>query len=753
MRKIKKSRFIAFVAMILCVALIPIQAKEKETAVFTTPDTSFVEVTSSRHTQPDSTAVAEKKMSTDGFEKKLENDALEVWFRESSASIRIVVKSTGYIWGSLTEDKGVGLNTGWSAFANSLCTIEYYNKDYADARISLSNSGIKADYKWTKNQLHCSFNATKLGISLAFTMTLDKDSLAFAVDEGSLAESGSNVIKSLYFVPFLGSTYKDEINGYMFVPDGCGALIRYNKSTDYVTGFNERVYGLDAGIDQLGVENDLQANRTNDYMVETQNVTMPVYGLVHGAHQNALFTVIEGGQEYSSVVASVAGVTTNYNWVTARFDYRQMYTQAVADSGSGFSRPQVEPNSVNPAIRIYFLSNENADYSGMARLYREKLINQGMLTEKNDSSNIPMRLEVVASEVKDGFLWKSVEKLTSSSEASGFVDELQTLGIDNITMVMRGWQNGGLDGADYSTLKAESKTGGMKGLTTLRDKISGLGGKFYLYVNPVTANEDQISLASKAAVTKSDSYMKIVSSNKTLMYPTQYFIKIGCMTDFINKAHQKLGGFSLSIDKLGAQLYADYSKNQVYSRTDSESQITALLANAGDKPIAMYSPNQYCWKYTNEIFDIPMDNSQYLYETDTVPFLQMVLKGYIDYYAPFSNQGFYSQNSVLKMIEYATYPSFITMNADNYQLSGTPLTDYFSLNFEDWKGTMESVYKTVNGALSQVTGQSIVSHQVIESGVVKISYSGGTAIYVNYNSAPVLTDGIEIPAVGYFVQK
>ena len=53
--------------------------------------------------------------------------------------------------------------------------------------------------------------------------------------------------------------------------------------------------------------------------------------------------------------------------------------------------------------------------------------------------------------------------------------------------------------------------------------------------------------------------------------------------------------------------------------------------------LSLYKPNAYMWKYTKNYFDIPMYSSQYNNYSDSVPFIQIVLKGYMNYYAPFSN--------------------------------------------------------------------------------------------------------------------
>ena len=92
-----------------------------------------------------------------------------------------------------------------------------------------------------------------------------------------------------------------------------------------------------------------------------------------------------------------------------------------------------------------------------------------------------------------------------------------------------------------------------------------------------------------------------------------------------------------------------------------------------EQSVALSRVNSYLWKYTDEYFDIPTSCSQYLFETDTVPFLQIVLKGSMDYYAPYANQGFYTTESILKMAEYGCYPSFMVTASDNHSLTDTPL--------------------------------------------------------------------------------
>lgn len=716
------------------------ETKDNSSAVYM----NTVEIQSNRYTKATPNAVAENRLTLDGYEKMIENNNLEVWFSSDNNSLRIVDKSNGYIWGGLPGDKGIDMNEGWSNFANSICTIEYYNTNASESRLSLSDRNVKSFYEWNEDSFICTFNASKAGILFDFEMKLNEDSVSFSVVKDSLQETGDAKIKALYFMPFLGSAYQDEINGYMFIPDGCGALIRFSKSSSYVTGFDDKVYGLDGSIDSLAPAGTLQANRINEYLVEPNGITLPVFGIAHGNCQNAFLGVIEQGSEYASVIASPAGVVTDYNWSTVRFNYRQMYIQSV--SGNGIPTVQEKKNSIAPKLTYYFLSGDTANYSGMATLYREKLLEQNMLNKKRENASIPLRLELVGATVEKGFIFNSVKTLTTTDEALDIINRLQKGGIENITAVYRGWQKGANEKSTYGKLKPGGNIGGKKGLSELLKKLAAMNSRLYLYVNPIIANEDQVYKSSDISIGIDNSFISKLSANRDKLYPTDYYAKISRMLDVTEKGY---GDYSIAFDKVGSTLYSDYSKKKEYTRTETLNSLLEVLKKRDGN--AFYNPNLYCFKFTDDYFDIPINNSQYQYETDTVPFLQIVLKGSVDYYSSFVNQGYCSQNTVLKMIEYGTYPSFIVMAADNYQLSDTAMSDYFSLCFDDWEENIVSVYDQINDSLNTVDGCSISEHTILADGVVRVTYSNGTRIYVNYLSEEISVDGVIVPAQMYKV--
>lgn len=749
----RKTAVVLFVVIFMCINMVfgATGSDEGSSPTFTMPDTASVKNNSNRRTQAEPHEPRYSTgLDTEGFELMMENDRLEVWFREETAGIRVRDKISGYVWGGLSEDKVDGMNRSWSAMANAMCSIEYYDAENNEKRVSLSNTSAEVDYIWEDNLLTCNANFTAQGISFTFTMELLDDGLKFDV-VGDVVEEGDNLIKSLYFVPFIGCVKEDSVDGYMFVPDGPGALIRYNVNNNYIAPFDKRIYGLDMGFDELSEPSDLMVNRPNDFLIEEPQITLPVYGMVHGAGKNAVFAVVEDGDIYANIVAYPAGVITDYNWVAARFNYRMIYTKPYNKKGQGILVPQEEINPVKPSLRLYFLTGDDANYSGMARIYRSKLIKKGIISIGTpDKKDIPLRLDVLGADVKKGLLISSLQVLTTANEAKAIAQELYEKNIENLKMIYLGWQVGGLNGSKYGTTSFEGRLGGKSGVKDLKDYIEQKGGSFSLYVNPVTVNETQMRTNNGAALTITKRLSMISHANPQVMFPDTYFVRPRLISKTLDSIFDRLDGFKLSIGQLGQRLYSDYSNTTKILRHETLILTQETLKKAAGK-VDLYGPNLYLLSYTDSYLDIPLVNSQYLFETDTVPFLQMVLKGSIDYYAPYANQSMYSMDDILTMIEFGAFPSFLIGAADNYALSDTPLEYYFSVNFQDWKDTILTVYREANTALSKVEGQTIEEHTVLETGLVKVEYSGGTVIYVNYNNEDKQTEHGKVLAHSYLV--
>ena len=88
---------------------------------------------------------------------------------------------------------------------------------------------------------------------------------------------------------------ENATDGYLLIPAGPGALIRFGNKGDYVSGYDDKVYGLDMGIDTLSKASDLEASRTNDYLIDSEQITMPIFGIAYLSPENSFLGIIEDG--------------------------------------------------------------------------------------------------------------------------------------------------------------------------------------------------------------------------------------------------------------------------------------------------------------------------------------------------------------------------------------------------------------------------------------------------------------------------
>ena len=158
----------------------------------------------------------------------------------------------------------------------------------------------------------------------------------------------------------------------------------------------------------------------------------------------------------------------------------------------------------------------------------------------------------------------------------------------------------------------------------------------------------------------------------------------------------------------------------------------------------MYRPNQYLWRYADRFFDLPVSNSQILYESDCVPFLQIVLSGCAELYGGAINTSSYSSERMLRQIEYGMAPSFVVTGCESQELYNTAQESYFSTGFADWRAQIVESYQTVSEGLSSVWGRAIVSHRCLKNGLIRVEYDNGVCIFLNYTDASLTAEGVSV---------
>ena len=688
------------------------------------------------------------------YEMVAESDAYEMYLYEPTMSIILKNKGTGAILRStLSAEEDDGLNNKtWNAYMQSgivLSAIKGTNDTYQVDLVSCKNT---ISYSDITNGFSAKIYFDEYDFGFTVNVSLDGEALIVEIPESSIEENGADTyIGTISVFPFLGYTYLDSQDGYMFIPDGNGALIYLDdKDGRYSSGFSQMVYGADIGFTDSTTVNLLwdEYKTVND----TQKVMAPVFGMIHSEDQLGYLAIIEEGQERASIEAHPNGVMVNYNRCFAKFLIRRTYVQPLNNSNSG-TMTKVEDDRIHHDIKVRYMlvSGDAANYSGMAVAYRNYLLDTGMVSVKDTSYNT--RVDLLGNEREDFLIFKKAVPMTTTEQAAEIYDVLAQSGVTNILSVYKGWQKGGLYDIPITKYKADSSIGGTAALTDLITESAQKGVDIYLYNDGLYTNPDEnnttfniVKKINKRRL-EVDTYGYVYEMFNYLL-PTRSDVVL----DKFIEDYTGEGVNNLALAGITNNLYSYSYSNVFYTRFDCKNAYESTVGEISvDTSLVLENPFDYLWKHTGAFLDMPLGSSDYMYEDDEVPFFSMALKGIIPMYSDYVNFEANKTEFMLQMVEAGVYPSFYLTYEDSADLIYTNSADLYSTKYTTYQDTIAEYDKQFKELSAMTEGSFIMKHEQLGNGLNKVTYDNGVVIYVNYGSTAQETDGVTIDAMSYKV--
>lgn len=610
-------------------------------------------------------------------------------------------------------------------------------------------------------------------ITIYVHVYLEDTGLRFVVNNEEMEGNGLKGLASISIAPFMGAaggkeqvfdfdelkygntTDKYLTPGYSFVPDGSGSLIRFKNQTVELDSYIADVYGMNytqaENFELLGFE-----------YVPLKTASMPVFGMVHGQNQNAYLAYASSGDEYMKIISTPDEGVDNlyYNFTYAIFEYNKKFEQVYTQDGyGGYFDVYEEPNDFDIELQYNFLQGDGtedgyaADYVGMAKLYRDILLENGDLhLMETAADSTPIRLDFFMADSEQAILGYKNAVATDVDGVSYILDKILARGITNINSGLIGWNDGGATLGDPSDTDFTSQIGKKGEFEDLIKKYQKSDGIDISFVNDYFhINEEQMNLRTNAAKHTNNWYSRIYTINIPIyeFYFARPVKSIEWLTDHAND-FDKLGVTSYTLKGISNNLISEYNDND--DRIDSLEIISNGVEKLDDdKLINAYQPNSYFWKYTDRYIDMPVFSSQHLVESDTVPFLQLVLHGTMELYAPYSNFSFYTDNDVLRMIDYNVNPSFVLTKEPSHILSDTNSKNFYSTEYNLYLDLIDSIYGKVNKALTPTLGAEWIGREVYENGVIVNTYSNGVTIIINYKEEYANYNGTIVDPVSFKV--
>ena len=606
---------------------------------------------------------------------------------------------------------------------------------------------------------------------MALEYTLDKNGMSVRLPANGIRFDESEYqLTYISMLPYMGAganyAGKDQTDtqtGYTFYPDGSGSIFRFedlaNMGTTTISG---KVYGPDfayhtiAGAHQETIRYPAFGLVSNDKITEMVSVEKEdgTTAMVEQEKEisRGYVAVIEEGDALAELYTYHAGSLSKYNTMQMMFYPRPKDTYNMADAisvGTNSEWTVVSKRKYvgNYKIRYFMLTDDEiakekgiddyyeTSWLGMAVAYREYLDEQGLLTRLQQSDlqeDIPLYLETFgAIDTIEKILSIPVNTkvaLTSFSDIMTMYDELSADGITNINFKLTGYANGGMYPTMPYKLEWEKAVGGKNGFEELvayaEEKGFGVYPEFDFVYAQNFENFDGVSTKKHLVKTIDNRYTARREYSATYQTFVSYFqmaISPAYYAHFyekFTKNYLKYGYGNISLGSLASDLNSDFDEDEPYNREDSkEFTIEALeYFDENYDNVMVTGGNAYSWKYVDHILGVSLDSSRYNRSSNSVPFLGVLLHGYVQFAGSALNMEGNIGYAMLRTIENGAAPYFIlSYNVENTMLlkDDSYLSKYYSVRYDIWYDELVEIYKELNGVLSDVQTKLIISHEFL----------------------------------------
>ena len=578
---------------------------------------------------------------------------------------------------------------------------------------------------------------------ITVSFTLDNGDLVAHLPAGLIDyDQSMYVLGRIHLLEFFGAGRGDE-DGYMLVPDGSGALIHFNTdSTKPVARAVLPVYGEDITFTST-VSRDNIRNAAR----------FPVFGLRQensGSSSRAWFGIIEEGEAMADIVAQSSQFFSGYETVSPALYYGRDYLVARGGdaAGTGGSFRYIDRNFYQGdwTIRYSFLTGDDADYNGMAHVYRRYLIERNVLQPLAHPDPV-MYLDVLGLLQKPGTFigipYSRRIRLTTFDQAALMLNDMNMQGVGQVVLRYRGWFNGGLDHTVPNRLTIERGLGGRRALQSLMQTADDLGYRaffetdFYFIRRLGFFNGyNRLSDGSQTV----DGFLAEalpfeMASNAGMDGWTYYTISPNHYLRFFNNFTPIAAGMgiNLSMSSAGTSLMADYHRNRP---VNSQESLDILTGSFGDFPgsLLVDGGNAYTLPFTGNIMNIPIADSSHINTDISIPFMQLVLHGFVSYSGPAINMSFDPELTLLRNIEFGASLAFMIAYDEIAELKGTPYSHFYSVDYHAWQQIMADMYHRYAHVYRGLSNIPMERHDRLSQGVVMTTFANGTQVLVNYST-------------------
>lgn len=571
--------------------------------------------------------------------------------------------------------------------------------------------------------------------------TLKEDGLEIRLVNDSIVEPKDNPIAYIDILPYFGSGNASS-EGYMMIPDGSGVLIDFNNNKYNNPPYYKRIYGKDYAI----------RSTTLQMPEEEEDISLPLYGMYHDGY--GFIHVVENG---APMTAIRSGFRTFPNDKHPYAYYRYFLRERDAYTFVGtYTTQEVkvwteEFNREDFVSKIMFLDGEDQGYTGMAKEYQDYLIQKGLLTPIADDTRGAMNITLLGGYKKRDYIlgipYLKVDALTDVDEAKIIVDELLSNDVNRLNITYQGWVNGGLKPTYMDKLSFNRVIGKKEEFIAFNDYLTSQNIRFIpeVYANTaftdkrIKVKDDVIYNLLWETVERYDfNLATMLPDRSTTPIYTLLPTKAPSLVQKLSKYFNQMGFEAIGFIDFGNELSSSFHKDNVLFRLDAEQAFIDAMNNNRDhfNFIMVRNPDYYALPYVDLALDVPSTGTQFRIVDQSVPFVQLVFNGYIDYSGKAINlDDRYSLHwHLLKAIETGSSLHFTWSYKDTIDLTHTEYSEYFSTYYQNWLEQAVEMYHTLHDL--GIYEARLIDHEFasLDGSTVIVRYDNGLTIKVDYDT-------------------
>lgn len=706
-----------------------------------------------------------EKLSTDISDELIaQNENYRLEINRTSLGVSLTDLKTGKVYGTNPVNSGgeqfdeFGMPIKRHPQIESVLFIEYldtqknttsklisYSAAVQNGRTVLENTdnGVKVEYY---------FNDAEIMIPI--TYTLRENGLSVTLDPKGI-EEGSNMLISVSVAPFFCSVENTEKNGYLLYPSGSGALIYPKEVSQPGDSYSAEVYGEDASKEKW------------DKTSTEKSIRLPVYGAKSG--DTAAFAIIEKGADSCLLETTVGSTSIGYSAVYATYQLRG-YTANIKELyNNRYYKGLVYSDNMTDApleIGFYPLAGEDADYSGMAGLYRSYIEKTEGKAENAKAATLNITA-VGGTMISKSFLgvpYTTLLATTTLKDAAAMVKELEKSGAKVSALALSGFGKTGIDSVKPAGgFGIAGKLGSSKDFTSLKKTCENSDTDLFFDFDAVTFSKSGGGLSSyfDSAVRANRKRAKVYDYNIALLgretdsaYSLTARNKLTYITNKIIKKAGAIPGIGLS--SLSNTAYSDYTdkgSGLYYAKSGMTEQVSEIIENVkkSGKKFMSSEANAYAAVKSDVIFNSPARSNAALIFDDDIPFYQMVLRGRTALSSESLNLATDREEELLKAVESGMGLAYtLTAKYDTKLIdSGVPV--FYNSLYSDLKDGIISDSKTLSELYGKIGNSAIKSHKIHDSGLRETVYENGVTVFVNYSSGELNSPAGSVRAHGFLI--